>query len=69
MSDENDLALQDLDAVTKALDDNMGSGGSSNPGQTKELIAAEDPAALAVGRMIFSLLGIRPPRFRARKAK
>ncbi|HCI48095.1 MAG TPA: flagellar motor switch protein FliN [Rhodospirillaceae bacterium] len=42
MSDENDLALQDLDAVTKALDDNMGSGGSSNPGQTKELDAIYD---------------------------
>ncbi len=42
MSDENDLALQDLDAVTKALDDNMGSGGSDNPGQTKELDAIYD---------------------------
>ena len=42
MSDENDLALQDLDAVTKALDDNMGKGGGGSSGQTKELDAIYD---------------------------
>ena len=43
MSDENDLALQDLDAVTQALDDNMGGGdGGSSSGQTKELDAIYD---------------------------
>lgn len=42
MSDENDLALQDLDAVTKALDDNMGTGGSTDRAQAKELDAIYD---------------------------
>ncbi len=42
MSDENDLALQDLDAVTKALDDNMGGGDDGSSGQTKELDAIYD---------------------------
>ncbi|MBV6632148.1 MAG: flagellar motor switch protein FliN [Alphaproteobacteria bacterium] len=42
MSDENDLALQDLETVTQALDEHMGSGSSMDEQQAKELDAIYD---------------------------
>lgn len=43
MSNENDLALEDLESATRALDDGPSGGmGSAAPGQAKELDAIYD---------------------------